>query len=446
MLVELAVGDAYGAGFEYVERPLIRRHNDLSGYFKHPRHNIKAGSYTDDTQMSLAIAELLVEKKPWQPEIIADKFVSVFKRDPRQGYAGGFYKFLKQIENGKEFLAKIRPHSDKSGVAMRATPLGVLGDMSEIAHKAEVQARITHDTDDGAKAAVAAALLAHYFIYNLGPKKDVGSFLEQQIPGPWSEPWHGQVGSKGRMSVRAAVTAINWSKQMSTLLQSCVSFSGDVDTVATIALAAAANSKEIEQDLPNALVQGLENGEYGRDYLQRLDQRLMALAGKPKAPDTESLGALRQHLDEVEPLLKGQDFVMFRTFRRDARALHLALTERLRKRARKEGVWKSNEMLTALKNAAYGFDEQRARSRGGADGIFLLDRDYQPPNAMMKKIFGQFLDKPDSEAAPIATALNSTVAELKAVRLVSHHLRLLGVLATREKEDWLILVDCDRDK
>ena len=48
MLLELAVGDAYGAGFEYVNRQLIRQFNDLSRYVKHPRHSITPGYYTDD--------------------------------------------------------------------------------------------------------------------------------------------------------------------------------------------------------------------------------------------------------------------------------------------------------------------------------------------------------------------------------------------------------------
>jgi len=59
MLLELAIGDAYGAGFEYVDTKMILPQNNLSGYVKHPRHHIQPGSYTDDTQMSLAIAEAL---------------------------------------------------------------------------------------------------------------------------------------------------------------------------------------------------------------------------------------------------------------------------------------------------------------------------------------------------------------------------------------------------
>jgi hypothetical protein len=32
------------------------------------------------------------------------------------------------------------------------------------------------------------------------------------------------------------------------------------------------------------------------------------------------------------------------------------------------------------------------------------------------------------------------------VRLVSHHMRLLGVLAHKDGADWLIIVDCDRSE
>ncbi len=92
MLVELAIGDAYGAGFEYVrDRSFISRHNDLSAYVRHPTHRHKLGAYTDDTQMSLAVAELVVERVDWTPENIASRFVEVFHRDQREGYSGGFY-------------------------------------------------------------------------------------------------------------------------------------------------------------------------------------------------------------------------------------------------------------------------------------------------------------------------------------------------------------------
>jgi ADP-ribosyl-[dinitrogen reductase] hydrolase len=277
MLLQLAVGDAYGAGFEYVKPSMVARENTLAGYVQHPRHAIAPGCYTDDTQMSLAIAETLVSGRPWTREVLAAAFVEVFKRDPREGYAGRFYDFLTEVRDGQEFLARIRPDSDKSGAAMRAAPIGVLSSVSKVLEHTTIQARLTHDTPDGIAAAHAAALSAHYFLYRLGPRRDLGVFLESQVPGPWSVPWTGKVGSAGQSSARAAVTALTLCESMSDLLRRCVAFTGDVDTVAAIALAAGAHCDDLVQDLPEHLVTGLENGPYGRDYLLALDTSLLAL-------------------------------------------------------------------------------------------------------------------------------------------------------------------------
>ncbi|HKB36623.1 MAG TPA: hypothetical protein VKD72_09230 [Gemmataceae bacterium] len=156
------------------------------------------------------------------------------------------------------------------------------------------------------------------------------------------------------------------------------------------------------------------------------------------------LSALKERLLAIEAELADRPLVVFDTFEREGRPLTLALTERLRKRARKEGVWRSREMMATLKNAAYGFDERKARSVGGRDGIFLLDRTFRPANAMMRKLFDQYLDKPRSGAEEVAEALGVSLAELLPVRLVSHRLRLLGILARKAEGDWLVLVDCDR--
>lgn len=277
MLLELAIGDAYGAGFEYVDIELVRQHNNLSGYMKHPRHHIRRGAYTDDTQMSLAIAEAIVSGQPWEPAMLAGKFVEVFQRDPREGYASGFYHFLNHVRDGEQFLREIKPTSEKSGAAMRAAPLGIYPTIPQVIERCTVQAALTHNTSNGINAASAAALMAHYFLYHLGPKKELGTFLEAHVAGDWATPWRGKVGSQGWMSVRAAITALLNSETMSKLLHTCIQFSGDVDTVAAIALAAGSCSTEIVQDLPAHLIDTLENGTYGREYIQRLDTQLLAM-------------------------------------------------------------------------------------------------------------------------------------------------------------------------
>ena len=277
MLLELAIGDAYGAGFEYADPEMILQQNTLSGYVKHPRHHIQPGSYTDDTQMSLAIAEAIVSGEPWQPLLLADSFVKAFRRDPREGYAIGFYHFLLHVYDGEQFLEQIKPTSDKSGAAMRAAPIGIYPTISLVIERCSLQAALTHNTPDGINAAVAAALMTHYFLYELGPKKDLGRFLEKHVPGRWSVPRTSKVKSKGWMSVQAAVTALTGSDTMRNLLKTCIQFSGDVDTVAAIALAAGSCSTEITQDLPAHLFDTLENGQYGRDYIRQLDTQLLAL-------------------------------------------------------------------------------------------------------------------------------------------------------------------------
>lgn len=275
MLVELAVGDAYGAGFEYAEPGFVAEHNTLRGYVRHPTHGQLPGAYTDDTQMALALAELLADGDPWTPENIAERFVDAFHRDPRPGYASGFQAFLHEVRTGGDFLARIRPDSDKSGAAMRAAPVGLLSTVDEVLHRTGVQARVTHDTPDGVASASAAALAVHYCRYGLGPVAEVGEWIADRLGSPvWARPWHGKVGSKGVMSVRAALTALAGHDSQSEVLRACVAFTGDVDTVATIALAAA--SWVLPADLPRVLLDGLENGTYGRDHLAQLDARLEA--------------------------------------------------------------------------------------------------------------------------------------------------------------------------
>ncbi|MFB8276609.1 ADP-ribosylglycohydrolase family protein [Nocardia colli] len=277
MLIELAVGDAYGAGFEYASAGIVAEHNTLAGYIQHPTHlGIRPGAYTDDTQMTLAVAELLVSGEPWRPAGLAEYFVRAYHRDPRDGYAGRFQQFLDTVHSGEDLLSRIDPSSDKSGSAMRAGPVGLLPTVDEVLRYAEVQARVTHNTPAGISAAQAAALAVHYCHYQLGPVSGLPRWVGARLDPSWARPWRGKVGSKGWMSVRAALTALSSSHSLSEILRTSVAFTGDVDTVATIALAAGSRSPQIEQDLPDALVNGLENGAFGRDYLRDLDARLLA--------------------------------------------------------------------------------------------------------------------------------------------------------------------------
>lgn len=282
MMLALAIGDAYGAGFEYTANRLVREHNDLSGYFQHPRHRgIKPGMYTDDTQMSLAIAEQIISGDAWTPEVLATRFVDVFHRDPREGYAGRFYDFLQKTKSGKAFLRNIRPQSEKSGAAMRAVPIGLYADVETVKANCILQAKITHDTPGGIGAAVAAAVAAHYVFHKVGPLSGLIHFVVDHVEDifyyDWYRSWNQKVGHLGSDSVHAALYLLTQYQSMSGLLKACIALTGDVDTVATIALGIAAHSAEYQQDLPKHLIDSLENGQFGRDYLIQLDAQLERL-------------------------------------------------------------------------------------------------------------------------------------------------------------------------
>lgn len=276
MLVELSIGDAYGAGFEYADPEFTARENDLAAYRPHPFHAIAPGAYTDDTQMSLALAEAVDEDGPWTREGLAGRFLDVFRRDPRLGYAKRFHAFLSATPDAQTFLATMNAASDRSGAAMRATPLGWYPDLAEVLDKAAMQAAITHDTPDGIHAAQASAAAAHYALHDLGSLSDLGAFLAETVPGAWDAPWDEPVGEKGWMSVRAAVTALGAHRDIGAILRASIAFTGDVDTVATIAMAVASAHRDVTGSLPAALIEGLENGPYGRDHLRALDERIAA--------------------------------------------------------------------------------------------------------------------------------------------------------------------------
>lgn len=156
----------------------------------------------------------------------------------------------------------------------------------------------------------------------------------------------------------------------------------------------------------------------------------------------DELANLQAELAELEPRLAAEPFVNLQPVLRDGRAMHVVLTQRLYRLARRARLWRSPAMVVTLKNAGYGFDPARARSLGGRDGIFLIDRSVDGP--MTRKLYNRFLDRPDSGAAELAAYLAAPLEQLQAVRLVSHHLRLLGVLHRTPAADWLALVDLDR--
>jgi len=279
MLVEMAIGDAYGAAFEFMSDDFIARENDLSGYKRNPETHLGDGIYTDDTQMTIAISEHLLSGETPTVERLAERFVAVFKRDERRGYSKRVFGTLQNARDGRDFLAAIEPISDRSGAAMRVSPIGLLPDLHEVLERAAFQASLTHDTPGGRMSACAVATMVHYLAHGLGPRADLGRFVEAHVAGrAWSAPWAGRVDMQGISCAHAALSQVQRAETLGQLLKDAVALGGDTDTVAAIALFSGSLCEDLPNDLPAALYDGLETGPYGLAFLQGVDKHLRALA------------------------------------------------------------------------------------------------------------------------------------------------------------------------
>lgn len=291
MLIETAIADAFGAGYEFNDIGLAKFGGKVdAGYIQHPRHKgLRPGMYTDDTQMSIALAECIVSGDKWTQYNIVKHFLNAFLRDPRDGYSRNFQSFLetKANQTPEGFLENIKPDSDKCGGAMRVGPVGLFAkSIDQCKEMATIQAEITHKTKDGVNAAVAAALMGFYLHHTIEETKFLPAFLEARVPGyGWKTEWSGKVGVKGIPCVHAALWAIVLHKSQRDMLEWIVALRGDVDSVAAIAFSAASDTKgmPLKEDLPSNLFDTLENGQYGRDYIVELDKKLQRVSNKNHA-------------------------------------------------------------------------------------------------------------------------------------------------------------------
>lgn len=269
MLIEICIGDSYGAEFEFAEEKYVEKYNRGLGYFPDPK-----GKYTDDTQQSLAIAEALLEDDPWTPESLAERFVQVFKRDPRFGYSKRLFQLLTTVSSGVELLEKLEPTRDSCGCVMRSVPLGLIKDEEELLEKTTIQAKITHTPEIAIAASKAIALISHYFIYHNIRPLELREMLNEKIPEiDWSG-WDGKVLNKAEHVARATLQVLETSVTFRDILRRSVAFTGDVDSVAAVAMGCASVSKGRYSDEYNPKLLILENGEFGGDYIIELDKKL----------------------------------------------------------------------------------------------------------------------------------------------------------------------------
>lgn len=250
--------------------------------------------YTDDTQMSIAVAELLNEGKEFDRENLAEKFIEAYKRDPIPRYSNRTKSLLESSKNGKEFIQKAYAVSESNGAVMRCVPLGLIKDSNEVMKYAKLNSKLSHDSSKSIASCVTISLLSHYnFHYGRNPDKneimlyveeideslskyiksiiEMKSFETKNILGKSNEEKGVPVDAM-RTTGSVFYLIYNYTDPQE-ILKNAVELGGDTDSVASIAL----GINLINQDpnkLPKSLLENLANYEYGKDYLLELGNKL----------------------------------------------------------------------------------------------------------------------------------------------------------------------------
>ena len=294
VLLGTAMGDALGMPVEGAPMDAIQERFGELREMKEAR--LGRGTVTDDTHMTLALAEALASTPDAVDlDVVADRFAARFR--PERGYGGNARVILSEIRSGIPWRDAVERHrlpggSWANGAAMRVAPvaLAFLGRRDRVADAAVAQAKVTgHEHPVGTDGARLQALAVHSAV-SLGDPLEPLPFVEELERH--GEPWHPEVaralrwvrthldaepeeaarnlgtGARASQSVPAALWAflsVEGGAQESVVR--AVNLGGDTDTVGAMAgaLAGAWNGASA---FPSSWMEALEGGAMGADGLR----------------------------------------------------------------------------------------------------------------------------------------------------------------------------------
>ena len=222
-------GDIIGSRFEF--NSIKSTDFDLFG---------RGCRYTDDSAMTMAVAEWLLDDPTHSHEILEQKMVKYGELDTNAGYGGKFFDWLfypaKLWPDGKR-----RPYNSwGNGSAMRVSAVGWIFDtLEETEHVAEISASITHNHPEGIKGAQATAS-AVFMARNGASKEEIKEYISEKFEYDLDRTIE-QIRPSYKFevscqkSVPEAIIAFLDSTDYETAIRLAISLGGDADTQACIA-------------------------------------------------------------------------------------------------------------------------------------------------------------------------------------------------------------------
>jgi poly(ADP-ribose) glycohydrolase ARH3 len=305
------VGDALGMPVEGLPRQrIVEEYGILRGFVE---GRLPAGTYTDDTEMAIGLAESLVDCGGFEPADVASKFAANFTL--WRGYGSRTCGVMSKLKAGASW-ERTGTDSWGNGAAMRIAPLGVVfcGSPDLEAH-AETCARITHTHANAVAGAVVQAVavgeaVRRGLLFIERDKQDFQDILVEAASGygeamvrPLERLANLRLGEdpeskaatlRSRFpcdvsavgSVPAAVASFLAADDFEEAVVVAVNAGGDTDTVGAMA-GALAGAYFGASSIPADLLAGLAEEDKGRAYVESLGERLGKVARTHEAGQFE---------------------------------------------------------------------------------------------------------------------------------------------------------------
>lgn len=161
VLVGCAIGDALGVPFETMQakNPFLKKWNGIE-YLGSKHHKLMPGQYSDDTQMSLCVANSLLECREFNPTDLAQRYQEWFFEGNPRGFGHTTRIAMNALKDGAHWSESGVDGSYGNGTAMRAAPFGVFfrNDMKSLIEAVSIDSAITHNSPDAKAGAIAIAV------------------------------------------------------------------------------------------------------------------------------------------------------------------------------------------------------------------------------------------------------------------------------------------------